>query len=234
MNVPKPMIILADSSSVEALGNCEKFVIGQLGQSLDGFIATRTGASKYINHKDGLKHLHALRAVSDAVVIGVGTLNDDDPSLTVRLCEGESPARVIIDPNGRALAESVLFADGGPSVFILTDKNINHPLADRATIVGMDVDHGRMSPLDITTRLSELGFARLLIEGGSRTISAFMDAGCLDRLHLIVAPVLMGGGKAGLTLSGFAAIDQALKPQVTLYSLGCDVLYDCDLRSGGR
>ena len=76
-------------------------VVGQIGQSLDGRIATATGHSHYINGPAGLAHLHRLRALVDAVVIGVGTALADDPQLTVRRVAGPEPARVVIDPNGR-------------------------------------------------------------------------------------------------------------------------------------
>jgi diaminohydroxyphosphoribosylaminopyrimidine deaminase / 5-amino-6-(5-phosphoribosylamino)uracil reductase len=77
------------------------FVVAQLGQSLDGRIATVTGDSKYINGEAALDHLHAIRAHVDAVVVGIGTVIADDPQLTVRRAEGRNPARVIIDPRGR-------------------------------------------------------------------------------------------------------------------------------------
>jgi hypothetical protein len=65
--------------------SAEPIVVGQMGQSLDGRIATVTGASKYINGEGGLLHLHRLRAVCDAVVVGAGTASEDNPRLTVRL-----------------------------------------------------------------------------------------------------------------------------------------------------
>src|ERR1043166_1321926 len=71
----------------------ELVVVGQLGQSLDGRIATNSGHSKYINCEAGLDHLHRLRALVDAVVIGVGTALADDPQLTVRRVPGPNPAR---------------------------------------------------------------------------------------------------------------------------------------------
>ncbi|MEL6128139.1 MAG: RibD family protein, partial [Pseudomonadota bacterium] len=79
----------------------EPVVVAQLGQTLDGRIATVTGASKYINGHSALDHLHRLRAHVDAVVVGVGTAIADDPQLTVRRVDGQSPARVVIDPRGR-------------------------------------------------------------------------------------------------------------------------------------
>ncbi len=76
-------------------------VVGQCGQSIDARIATASGHSHYINGAAGLAHLHRLRALVDAVVIGVGTALADDPQLTVRRVAGPNPARVVIDPNGR-------------------------------------------------------------------------------------------------------------------------------------
>src|SRR6201991_2834844 len=76
-------------------------VVGQLGQSLDGRIATETGHSHYINGPAGLAHLHRLRALVDAVVVGIGTALADNPQLTVRRVSGPHPARVVIDTRGR-------------------------------------------------------------------------------------------------------------------------------------
>src|SRR5215470_8306249 len=76
-------------------------VVGQIGQSLDGRAATATGHSHYINGTEGLDHLHRLRALMDAVVVGVGTAVADDPLLTVRRVAGPHPARVVIDPTAR-------------------------------------------------------------------------------------------------------------------------------------
>jgi diaminohydroxyphosphoribosylaminopyrimidine deaminase / 5-amino-6-(5-phosphoribosylamino)uracil reductase len=88
-------------------------VVGQFGQSIDARIATASGHSHYINGPAGLAHLHRLRALVDAVVIGVGTAIADDPQLTVRRVSGPSPARVVIDPQGRLPAAArLLHADG--------------------------------------------------------------------------------------------------------------------------
>src|SRR5437763_1488944 len=91
----------------------ELMVVAQLGQSLDGRIATESGHSHYINGLEGLAHLHRLRALVDAVVVGVGTVIADDPQLTVRRVSGPQPARVVIDPSGRLPGSArVLAADG--------------------------------------------------------------------------------------------------------------------------
>lgn len=224
-------IKMSAGDPLSALKVLPKFVVGQLGQSLDGRIATRTGDSKYINNKQGLTHLHALRAAVDAVVVGVGTVNDDDPLLSVRLCEGESPVRVVIDPRGRVFKQAQIFWDDGSKVIILTDKNITHPMSAHASIVGLELHDNKMCPIEMIASLEALGHTKLLIEGGNRTLSTFIDRGCLDRLHLIVAPMLIGSGYPGLNLTAISKLDAAMKPDVTLYHLGYDVLFDCDLKS---
>ena len=224
-------IVMRDGDPLLPMRAMPKFVVGQLGQSLDGRIATRSGDSKYINHKQGLKHLHGLRSIVDAVVVGVGTVNDDDPLLSVRLCEGESPARVVIDPRARVFKTAQLFHDDGSKVIILTDKNLTHPMADHADIVGLELHDNKLCPVEMIAALEALGYGKLLIEGGNRTLSTFIDKGCLDRLHLIVAPMLIGSGYPGLNLATISKLDAAKKPDVSLYHLGHDVLFDCDLRS---
>src|SRR5262245_2843266 len=88
-------------------------VVGQLGQSLDGRVATPTGHAHYINGPSGLNHLHRLRALVDAVVIGIGTALADDPQLTVRRVSGPQPVRVVIDPSGRLHGSARLLASDG-------------------------------------------------------------------------------------------------------------------------
>src|SRR5690349_18726706 len=95
-------------------------VVGQFGQSIDARIATPTGHSHYINGTAGLAHLHRLRALVDAVVVGIGTAVADDPLLTVRHVAGPSPARVVIDPSGRLPATARLLAEDGIKRIVVT------------------------------------------------------------------------------------------------------------------
>src|SRR6201999_3603117 len=94
-------------------------VVGQFGQSIDARIATATGHSHYINGPAGLDHLHRLRALVDAVVIGVGTAVAADPQPTVRRVAGPSPVRVVIDPGGRLGRAAKLLAEDGTRRLII-------------------------------------------------------------------------------------------------------------------
>jgi riboflavin-specific deaminase-like protein len=205
------------------------FVVAQLGQSLDGRIATVTGASRSIGGAAALEHLHRLRAHVDAVVVGIGTVLADDPQLTTRLVQGRSPARVVIDPSGR-LPPTARCLDGG--CFVVCRAGTILP--DGALPIRLDEPQGMISPSGIVEALFARGFRRILIEGGARTISRFIDAGCIDRLHVAVAPMIIGSGKPGLELRPIEALSQALRPATAAYVLeDGNVLFDCDLRSPG-
>ena len=91
---------------------------------------------------------------------------------------------------------------------------------------------GIVSPRDIVASLFETGLSSILIEGGARTISSFIEAGCVDRLHILVRSH-PGSGKPGLELAPIASLNQALRPATRIFPLpDNDVLFDCDLRSG--
>jgi diaminohydroxyphosphoribosylaminopyrimidine deaminase/5-amino-6-(5-phosphoribosylamino)uracil reductase len=202
------------------------YVVAQLGQSLDGRIATPTGASKYINGASALDFLHHLRASVDAVVVGVGTVLADDPLLTVRRVAGRNPSRVIIDPHGRLPSGAKCLCDGSADIYVVsTSENYDNA---GITTLKMPTGSAGIDPRDIVARLHALGLRRLLIEGGANTVSRFLAAGAVDRLYLLVAPMLLGSGKTGLAMPPIDGLDEALRPETRCYPLGGgDVLFDC-------
>ncbi len=206
------------------------YVVAQLGQSLDGRIATPTGASRWINGNAALDHLHRLRAHVDAVVVGAKTVLADDPLLTVRRVAGRQPARVVIDPNARVPGDARCFAaDGTPCMVIRKD---NRATAGRAEpIVVYSDETGQIAPQAIAAALHARGFKKILVEGGASTVSAFLDAGAVDRLHLLIAPVILGSGITGLSLQPIGGLEEAVRPRATVHVLDDgDVLFDCDVR----
>lgn len=205
------------------------FVLAQLGQSLDGRIATLTGASKYINGAGALDHLHRLRAAVDAVVIGIGTVLADDPSLTVRRADGINPARVIIDPNARLPQNAKCLSEDGTRVLAIHAANKAYPPRVEPILVNSGPDG--LCPREIVAALFALGFRKILVEGGAETISRFVQADALDRLHILAAPMILGSGKPGLVLPPIESLTQALRPRTRAYPLPeGDVIFDCDMR----
>jgi len=211
-------------------GTVDDFVIvGQIGQSLDGRVATESGHSKYINGPAGLVHLHRLRTLVDAVVVGVGTAIADDPQLTVRRVSGPQPARVVIDPKGRLGADARMFADNGVRRLLITEQGTRCTAPSGVEVVTLPVADGQFAPSAILTALGRCGMRRVLIEGGADTVSRFLVAGCLDRLHVMVAPIILGTGGPGLILPSLDRADQAPRMPVRVHKIEDDVLFDCDL-----
>ncbi|MFS8036377.1 RibD family protein [Xanthobacter sp. AM11] len=208
-------------------------MIAQLGQSLDGRIATTSGESKYINGPHALDHLHALRAEVDAVVVGAGTVAADDPWLSVRRVPGRSPARVVLDPSGRVDPAARCFRPDGARRVVVRRQGTRSPLAEGVEELPLGPD-GAFAPSMILSALAGQGFARILVEGGPRTLAAFLDAGCVDVLHVFVSPVILGAGRIGLERKECENLADALRPptRVHVFPDG-DVLFECDLRRAG-
>jgi diaminohydroxyphosphoribosylaminopyrimidine deaminase / 5-amino-6-(5-phosphoribosylamino)uracil reductase len=204
-------------------------IVGQCGQSIDARIATPSGHSHYINSEDGLAHLHRLRALVDAVMIGVGTAVADDPQLTVRRVAGPNPARVIIDPNSRLPPTARALAADGARRLVITRAGARTTLPTEIEVLPIAADNGRLPPAAIVAALAAHGLRRILVEGGADTVSRFLAAGCLDRLHILVAPIILGAGRSSLALPPIERVDQAVRAPMRVHVLGRDVLLDCDL-----
>lgn len=214
-------------------GETRSVVVAQLGQTLDGRIATVTGASKYINGYQALDHLHRLRAHVDAVIVGVSTVVADDPRLTVRRVDGRHPARVVIDPNGRLPASWGGLTDGAAPVYVVTRPGLTPPAP--AIAVPVTPGPGGFAPHDIIEALRLLGLRRVLVEGGADTLARFLDAGAVDLLHVLVAPMILGSGKEGFRLAPVENLDEALRPVTRVHAFeDGDVLFTCDLRRSWR
>jgi len=213
-------------------GAGRRFVIGQLGQSLDGQIATRAGHSHYVTGPPSLDHLHRLRALCDAVVVGGATVAADDPQLTVRRVAGDHPVRVVIDPDRRLAADRRLLQDGQAPTLVAVRGG--SPASDREFPVPVSKDGRGLDPTALLDALAERGLHWVLVEGGGITVSRFLAAGALDRLQIAVAPMIVGSGRPGL-VPGVAVppierLDQALRPPARWIALGDDILCDLDLR----
>ncbi|AWK10291.1 deaminase [Streptomyces spongiicola] len=210
-----------------------RFTFAQLGQSLDGFIATRQGDADYVTGPEDREHLHRLRALSDAVVVGAGTAAADDPRLTVRACPGPDPVRVVLDPHGRVPPGRRLFTDGAaPTLWVVGARQAPE---DGTAGAGVDVlalpDSAAFTPRRLVHELARRGLGRVLVEGGGVTVSRFLHERALDRLYVTVAPVLIGDGVPGLAFPGPDAMRDALRPHVRRAFLGEDTLYELDLRA---
>ena len=208
-------------------------VIAQIGQSLDGRSATATGHSHYVTGPADIRRLHRLRALVDAVVVGATTVAVDDPRLTVREVTGENPVRVILDPDGRLDQQKHVFSDGSARTLHVKALPNNGNPKPQPRFVGnsllMPATNG-FDPKSILEVLRDQGFGRILIEGGGNTVSRFLQADAVDRLHVTVAPLLIGSGQVALMMDPIESLDQALRPTCRHFRLGRDILFDLNFR----
>lgn len=215
----------------------ERLVIGHLGQSLDGCIATDTGDACFVTGKENIVHLHRMRALSDAVIVGAETVSADDPRLTTRLVPGDNPARVVLDPRRRLHTRYGLFCDdAAPTLLFCCQTRAQTPDArhGRARVIGVTCHDGRLDLDEVLQRLADLGYRSSFIEGGGVTVSAFAQAGLLDRLQIAVAPVVIGRGRPGLQLPRATTMGECLRPRHRIFRMGDDMLFDCEPAVDGR
>lgn len=205
------------------------FVLAQVGQSLDGRVATPFGDARDISGPDGLAHLHRCRALMDAVIVGVGTVMADNPRLSVREVKGPDPVRVVIDCRGELTGNERIFLDDGAPVIVI--QSVDAPRRSlRADVVRLDVKERGLCPHDILQVLAQRGLTKVLVEGGARTIARFLEQDLVDHLHVSIAPLIIGSGPAGISLNPIKLLSEAHRPKADVYSLGSDILFDCRLK----
>jgi diaminohydroxyphosphoribosylaminopyrimidine deaminase/5-amino-6-(5-phosphoribosylamino)uracil reductase len=208
--------------------------VGHLGESLDGFIATHAGESQWVTGRENLLHMHRLRALADAVIVGAGTVAADDPLLTTRLVPGSNPLRVVLDPGRRLRKDHRVFTDDTAETLYVCVRHLldeGSSRLGRAEILGVGGTAENPDVCELMTALRARGCARVFVEGGGVTISMFLKADLLDRLHLAIAPMLIGDGRAAIRLPAPASLGDCHRPAYRVFRMGGDILFDCDLRT---
>lgn len=164
-------------------------VTWKVATSLDGRIATSSGESKWITGEAARTEGHRLRAVSDAILVGVETVLADDPRLTTRLSEGGAdPLRVILDSRLRTPDFARVAA---PGALILTTAEARPVGGAEVVRVAKDAN-GRVDVAAALDVLAARGVGRLMVEGGGRVAAAFVAAGLVDAIEWFRAPILLG------------------------------------------
>ena len=210
----------------------DPLVIGHIGQSLDGFIATDAGESRFVTGRDNILHMHRMRALCDAVIVGAGTVAADDPQLTTREVPGPNPLRVVLDPRRRLSAQHRVFRDGEAGTLLVQGQGAS--AADIEGVESLRLTDGE--GLDLRALLHALharGCRRVFVEGGGRTVSAFLEAGLLHRLQVTIAPLLIGTGRPSIRVRGSVSLADCLRARHRVFRMGSDVLFDLDLAERG-
>lgn len=214
------------------------FVSLKAALTLDGRIATSTGSSQWITGEDARAEAHRLRDRVDAILVGIETALADNPSLTVRRKgrKERTPRRVVLDSDLRLPPTSKMLVAPGedaPKTLVVCRKNPNPDRALRLIDAGAEILEVPRTPvgLDIDVVLRELGardVMHVLVEGGARVATSLLRALSVDKMHLFIAPKLIGGdGRAVLGKLGVRDIGAALVLRdVTTRRLGDDILVE--------
>jgi len=206
------------------------FVLGRIAQSLDGRIATTAGESRWISGQADLVHTHRLRALSDAVLVGAGTVRADDPQLTTREVEGPSPMRVILDPHRRLDDRYRVFSEGPPTLLACAAGTPGPERLGQAEVLPIAMNKDGLVDLPaLLVTLAQRGLRRIFVEGGGVTVSRFLAAGVVDRLHVTIAPLLLGGGIPAFSFPRTDLLTDGMRFTWSVHQLGEDILVDVPL-----
>lgn len=201
--------------------------VAHLGQSLDGRIATETGASCYVTGPANILHLHRMRALCDAILVGAATVQHDNPQLTTRRVTGSNPTRVILDKQLRLPADSRVFQDSAAPTLVFCDAASTQHAIGQAQVIGVPTANGQLSLAAILQQLHRRKLHAVFIEGGGITVSRFLQEGLLDKLQVTVAPLLIGSGRPSITLPVIHDLKDGLRLRRRIFTMGDDILFDC-------
>lgn len=213
------------------------FVTLKAASTLDGRIATKTGESKWITGEAARRHVHKMRDSYDAIMVGIGTIHKDDPSLTTRLAggKGKDPVRIVIDeklaisPEARVINRDSL----SPLIIATTDRA---PKAKVKELEDLNVKvfvfpnaHGMVPLKPLMKKLGDLQINSLIIEGGSEVHASALKEGIVDKVAIFYAPKIIGGIHSISVVGGEGAslLAEAIEvEEIKTKKIGPDILFE--------
>ena len=212
------------------------FITAKFAMSLDGKIATKTGSSRWITGNVARSYSHQLRAMSDAVMVGVNTIISDDSRLTARSEDGvtlpNSPLRIVVDSQGRISKDSALFSEPG-SVLIATalssEAANSLSLGPNVSVISIPGSDGRVGLPELLNYLGENEVTSLLVEGGGELLGSLFDLQLVDKVSAFIAPSIVGGGSKAVSAIGGDGVSQisdaVMLENAKVVKLGEDFLF---------
>ena len=210
------------------------FVTAKFATSLDGKIATNTGDSKWITSGPARREAHRIRAMSDAVIVGIGTVLTDDPQLTARDEADQpleqQPLRVVIDSQGRIPPGARLLQEPGKTLIATAIVNEGESKAisgPRIETISIPDRSGTVDLKALLASLGQAGITNVMVEGGSAILGSLFDEHLVDKVIAFIAPVIIGGQQAKTSVSGLGAktMEHALRLRnVSIQEIGPDIM----------
>jgi diaminohydroxyphosphoribosylaminopyrimidine deaminase/5-amino-6-(5-phosphoribosylamino)uracil reductase len=211
------------------------FVSAKLALTLDGWIATSTGHSRWISNEQSRRFVHRLRDKTDGVMVGVGTVTTDDPMLTTRIgrFKGKDPVRVVVDTHLRIPAEAkVLKLESRAETLVVAGTDVPPERVERVSTPGVSIvqaptRQGRIDLVALMPMLGKMQLASVMVEGGSTLIGSLIRDRLIDKFYIFTAPKILGGsdGIAMASGSGPLRMDECLRlKDIAVRRMGDDVL----------
>jgi riboflavin-specific deaminase-like protein len=202
------------------------YLIAHIAQTLDGYIATKSGESKYISSPQNLEHIHMLRAISDIIIVGTNTVKLDNPMLTTRLVKGLSPMRLILDKKNTLKNNYNVFSNkDGNGYKIISEKIKNY----NNNVFALPIYKNKFNLNDIISLLKKLNKRIVYIEGGGSTVSNFYNNKLLNKIHLCISPIIIGQGRNSFILPKIKSLKNIKDNKIKYFKMGEDILCDIDL-----
>jgi diaminohydroxyphosphoribosylaminopyrimidine deaminase/5-amino-6-(5-phosphoribosylamino)uracil reductase len=211
------------------------YVALKTAMTLDGKIAAGSGDSRWITGPEARQHVHQLRNIYDAIMVGIGTVLADNPRLNTRLQEGQGrdPVRVIID-NQLDLPVNSIIAQSSreqPSL-VFCGKEIDEHKASELSRLGVeiiktDLENGLVPLQEVLAILAQREISSILVEGGAELNASLIEQGLVDKFYWFIAPKIIGGREAKSPVggSGYQFMREALELSIRdIKSLGRDIL----------
>ena len=214
------------------------FVTAKFACSLDGKIATVGGESKWISGEESLKFTHRLRDIHDAIMVGIGTVLADNPSLTTRFDGGKNPVRVIVDSSAKTPLYSNVLRDGAARTIIAVTSNAPKEKISSLENLGAEIifagDNEKVDLQILMKSLAEKEITSVLVEGGGTLHFSLLKLGLVDKVCAFVAPKIIGGKNALTAVEGegFAKLSDAVQlKNISVEKLGEDIFIEGYIKS---
>ncbi|MFA6665366.1 MAG: bifunctional diaminohydroxyphosphoribosylaminopyrimidine deaminase/5-amino-6-(5-phosphoribosylamino)uracil reductase RibD [Armatimonadota bacterium] len=185
------------------------FVLWKAAMTLDGKTACHTGDSRWVTGESARRHVHRIRSLSDAVMVGIGTVLADNPQLTVRACRGQNPLRVVVDARAETPPSSRVLGDEAETIIAVTNSapigRVEALRGAGAGIIEVESQAGRVNLTLLLETLAGLGINNMLLESGGRLSASMLKSGLVDRGLIFIAPKIAGGRDAPTPVEGDGA-----------------------------
>lgn len=213
------------------------FIIAKFAMSLDGKIATKTGASQWISNEEARKYVHFLRHTTDAIMVGVNTVIADNPRLTARGSCGKGgepktqPLRLVVDSTGKSPLDAQLFKQPGKTLLAAVapfdaEKKMKFNQIG-VEVLELPAVEGLVDLEELFKVIGKRNIVTVLVEGGSKLLGHLFDHNLVDKVLVFISPIIIGGGDAKTAIggNGVATVSDALSlSHVTIKNFGDNIL----------